>query len=1094
MKCPKCQRQNPEDAKFCNECACSLQEISTIGETTISIEGERKHATIMFSDISGYTKMTESLDPEEVKDILSLVFAKMNEIIKSYDGFVEKYIGDAVMAVFGVPIAHEDDPIRAIRAAIEMNAEIEALNPQLEDRIGQPLTLHTGINTGLIVTGEVDVNKGTHGLAGDAINLASRLQGIAKAGEIIVGPETYNQAQNHFVFETLNPTMVKGKTKPVSICKLIATKEMPDKLHRIKGVKAELIGRDKEIATLLKAAEHLQKGYGSLVQIIGDAGTGKSRLLQDFKEKLNLDNITWHEGHAYGFMQNSPYFPLVDLFTRSFRIEEGDGPENIKKKLESGLAILMGQGGGVAPYIGGLFSIQYPETVDLSPESWKSKLYKSVSETLKAIANQGPTIVCFEDLHWADPSTVEMLRHLVPEFSEGVLFLSTYRPPFRLLAKTDKNDSTQPNHHEICLTNLNGANVNLMLHSLLKTESVPKELIDFVRIKAEGNPFYLEEMVNSLIESNVVVNENGHWRVCKAISEADIPTTIQGVLSARVDRLDFKLKRIIQEASVIGRIFLYKIIRKISDTAGSIDQYLSELEELDLIRMQSVEPELEYLFKHALTQEVVYHGLLKKERQEIHERIGMAIEHIFSERLPEFYEVLAHHFSEGKSIRKAFDYLLKSGKKSFEHYSLKEAHVYFQKAYKIIKSNSANFQDDEELLSRLLFKWAITYNQRGDFNGLIDLLTAHEDLIIKLNNKELLCLFYAWIGWAYERKLLLKESHQYLKKALELAKGCKDEKITTAVCTYLIWTCADLGLLVDALEYSDRVRDGIHNHELEQQVYQLFWCGVAWVHWFKGESDKCIEAGNILLESGLKNSDNRKLTLGYIAQGWGFNAKGDQKKAINSFEKAAEIAIDPQYYCDAKIMLGFSHIADGNVTAAEAITEEMLIFNKQYGFDFMGEAAKTFDGVISLAKGEFQKGLNVLKKAEQRYINNGAKVRVAWQNQLLGRFYLKFVEGGGSISMNSIIKNSIFFLKTIPLAGRKAKHHLEKAIEISNQIGAGMILGPTMLDLGYLYRLKKNSEMAEKYFQRSIKIFRELNNDIYLKKAEGLLKEIQDRC
>jgi class 3 adenylate cyclase len=226
MKCPKCQRQNPEDAKFCNECACSLQEISTIGETTISIEGERKHATIMFSDISGYTKMTESLDPEEVKDILSLVFAKMNEIIKSYDGFVEKYIGDAVMAVFGVPIAHEDDPIRAIRAAIEMNAEIEALNPQLEDRIGQPLTLHTGINTGLIVTGEVDVNKGTHGLAGDAINLASRLQGIAKAGEIIVGPETYNQTLNMFSFEKLEPTRIKGKQKPVSIFRVQSIKKI----------------------------------------------------------------------------------------------------------------------------------------------------------------------------------------------------------------------------------------------------------------------------------------------------------------------------------------------------------------------------------------------------------------------------------------------------------------------------------------------------------------------------------------------------------------------------------------------------------------------------------------------------------------------------------------------------------------------------------------------------------------------------------------------------------------------------------------------------------------------------------------------------
>lgn len=1091
MYCPECTLEIPHDSKFCKECGHHLTGDPISQNKKPITESERKYVTILFSDLSGYTEMTERLDPEEVKEIMSLILGRITKIIKGYDGFIEKFIGDAVMAIFGVPKAHEDDPVRAIRTAIEMHATIDELNPLFEEKIGQPLTLHTGINSGLVVTGKVDLETGVHGLTGDAINLASRLEGIAEAGEIIVGPETYNQSQHHFVFETLNPTMVKGKTKPVSIYKFIATKELPDKLHRIKGVKAELIGRDREIATLLKAAEHLQQGYGSLVEITGDAGTGKSRLLQDFKEKLNLDNITWHEGHAYGFMQNRPYFPLVDLFTRSFRIEEGDGPEHIKKKLESGLAILLGQGNDAAPYIGGLFSIHYPETENLNPESWKSKLYKSVSQTLKEIAKQGPTIVCFEDLHWADPSTVAMLRQLVPEFSEEVLFLNTYRPPFLLLAGTDKNGLTRQNYHEICLTNLDEVHVNLMLHSLLQTESVPKELIDFVRIKAEGNPFYLEEMVNSLIESNIVVNENGHWRVQRAIIGADIPTTIQGVLSARVDRLDTELKRIIQEASVIGRIFLYKIIKSISDVAGNIDQYLSELEGLDLIRMQSIEPELEYLFKHALTQEVVYQGLLKRERQEIHERVGLAIEHLFSERLPEFYEVLAHHFSEGKSIKKSFDYLLKSGEKSFDHYSLKEAHVYFQKAYNIIKSNSTDFQDDEELLSRLLFKWAITFNQRGDFNGLIDLLNAHEDFIIKLNNKELLCLFYAWIGWAYERKLLLKESHQYLKKALNLGKGCKDEKITTAVCTYLIWTCADLGLLVDSLEYSDRIRDGIHNHELEPQIYQLFWCGVAFAHWFRGESDKCIEAGNILLESGQRNSDNRNLTLGYIAQGWGFNAKGDQKKAINSFEKAAEIAIDPQYYCDAKLMLGFSHIADGNITAAEAITEEMLIFNKQYGFDFIGEAAKTFDGVISLAKGDFQKGLNILKKAEQRYINNGAKVREAWQNQLLGRFYLKFLEGGGSMSLKTMFQNSVFLLKTIPMAGRKAKNHFEKAIEISNQIGAGMILGPAMLDLGYLYKLKKNYEKAEQYLKQSIKIFKELNNNIFLKKAEDFLKEIE---
>ena len=323
MECPTCHNVVPEKANFCMQCGCLLKE-PECGSDTLITDSERKHVTIMFSDLSGYTAMNERLDPEEVKGIMSLIFEKIIDIIKSYDGFIEKFIGDSVMAVFGVPTAHEDDPIRAIRAAMEMHAAIDQLSPRFEEKIGRSLSLHTGINTGLVVTGEVDIAKGTHGLTGDALNMAARLEGMAKAGEIVVGPETYQQSLNFFEFEPLGTSEVKGKAEPVLVYKVLSVKKELSVLHRTHGARADLIGRDREMAILEQAVQQLEQGQSSIISICGDAGTGKSRLTREFKERLDLDRIQWYEGHAYGYTQNTPYYPLIDLLTHAFQVEEGD--------------------------------------------------------------------------------------------------------------------------------------------------------------------------------------------------------------------------------------------------------------------------------------------------------------------------------------------------------------------------------------------------------------------------------------------------------------------------------------------------------------------------------------------------------------------------------------------------------------------------------------------------------------------------------------------------------------------------------------------------------------------------------------------------
>ena len=311
-----------------------------------------------------------------------------------------------------------------------------------------------------------------------------------------------------------------------------------------------------------------------VISICGDAGTGKSRLTREFKERLDHGRIQWYEGHAYGYTQNTPYYPLIDLLTHAFGIEEGDSSERIREKIESGIANLLGGDNQAAPYIGGLFSINYPEATQVSPESWKSRLHESIQEIVSALANRGPAVICFEDLHWADPSFLELLNSLLKSPPHSILFVCVYRPTFNLFDGQNPERLDQA-YHEIRLQELSAKDAQAMLRSLLKSEAIPVELADFVKLKAEGNPFYLEEVINSLIESDILTRDNGSWKLTRAIREADIPSSINGVLTARIDRLQKDSKRILQEASVIGRAFFYEILKRITDLKVPIDQYLA---------------------------------------------------------------------------------------------------------------------------------------------------------------------------------------------------------------------------------------------------------------------------------------------------------------------------------------------------------------------------------------------------------------------------------------------------------------------------------------------------------------------------------------
>jgi len=1128
MKCPKCQFENPDGVKFCGECGAKMEKICPqcnfsnppgfkfCGEcgydlrrpeqapprdgsepvadgiltTSGGIEGERKYVSVLFSDMSGYTAMSERLDPEEVKEITSRIFGEISQIVGKYDGFIEKFVGDAVMALFGVPKAHEDDPVRAIKAAREIHDLVQAISPEVEEKVGKPLSMHTGINTGLVVTGEVNLEKGTHGVAGDTINLAARLSGLANADEIIVGPDTYHQAEGYFTFEGLEPTKVKGKTEPIQIYKALSPEEQPSTTHRHHGLRADLIGREVELAQLGEAAQKLRQGKGAIFSICGETGTGKTRLVEDFKATLDPKEIQWRQGQAYAYSQNTPYFPLIDLFSRAFQIKDGDAPESVRDKVESAVESLVGKREDIIPYVGSLYALSYPEIEEVSPEFWKARLQKTVQAILSGLAQRAPTVICLEDLHWADPSFMDLLRFLLSEFRYPVLFLCVYRPTFSLFT-SHQLSGLGMQHQEIQLHDLSPSEAQMMVESLLKTKTIPHELQRFIQKNVEGNPFYLEEIINTLIESGTLIRDNGTWSLSHPISQSDMPSTIHGIISARLDHLERGSKRILQEASVIGRAFLYEILKRCTQLKEHLDRHLTGLERLDLIHTRSLQPDLEYVFKSALTQEVVYDGLLKKERHVIHERIAELIEELFRDRLPEFYETLAFHFKKGLSVSKAVDYLVKSGEKSLGRYAVEESHQYFKEAFDLLTHKPDRTREENGLLIEVLIKWSLVFYYRGDFKEQVDLLNAHKDLAESLDDKAKLGIFYAWLGFSLYFRARLKDSYEYLLKAFELGEEIENQQVIGYACTWLAWTCSELGSLEKAILYGERAQKISKHIPSDQYLFFKSLGGIGYACFHKGDRKRALETGTAILDYGQRHSNIRSIVMGHFIKGLSFFVDGDFQTSVDAFSKGIQTASDPFYSQFSRFSFGLGNAQNGQFQEAEKALQEVASYSRGFGCELLGTPTHALLGLVSIAKGQMGQGLKMIEETLRACHENEMRSRYASIEHALGQVYLQIVNKLAPVSLTTMAKNIGFIIRNVPSAGKKAEDHFNKAIEVAKEIGAKGTLGQAYLDLGLLHKAKGKTDQAREYITKAIQVLDQCETEVFLKQAKEALASLE---
>jgi tetratricopeptide (TPR) repeat protein len=600
----------------------------------------------------------------------------------------------------------------------------------------------------------------------------------------------------------------------------------------------------------------------------------------------------------------------------------------------------------------------------------------------------------------------------------------------------------------------------------------------------------LEELVNTLIESEVLIRENGAWKITRPIKETDISSSIHGLISGRLDRLEKETKRILQEASVIGRAFLYEILTKVSELEDRIDRGLSTLERLDLIRTCSFEPDLEYMFKHPLTQEVVYNGLLKKERQDIHEQVARVMERLFEGRLSEFYETLAYHFSLGRSVNKAVEYLVKAGEKTLARYAVEEAHEYYKKAYDILAPKENKTEEEKELLIDMLNSWGYVYYYLGEVRECINLFESHKALAESLGDKARLGMFYAWLGIANYMAGQQKDSYDYLCSALELGEGSGSQKVVGYACTWLTWTCAWLGLFDEGITFGRRAQKIAESFPSDQYLFFKSLAAMCFIYSWQGNTKKLFEGTKRLLDYGEKTSNSRSRAFGHFMNAWGHLVTGDTALCRKESEKSIGAALDPFFSHFATATLGMSYFFNGQLQKAEDIFKSALDFSEKRGIGFSSVLVQMFLSVIMIAKGNMKQGFRRFEETQEFLLKGHMKLGYAQSEYILGEVYTQFVMGP-SPGFATLAKNIGSVVKHAPFADKKAQEHFNKAIEIFKEVDAKGNLGQAFLGLGRLYKAKKRYEKARECFSEAVQLFQECDAHVYLIQAREALTSVE---
>ena len=1096
ISCSKCGKPNPPGSKFCNECGNELKELQAVAPvdftkpqsytpkhladkiltTRSSIEGERKLVTVLFADVADYTAMSEKLDPEEVHQIMDGAFKILMDEIHKYEGTINQFTGDGVMALFGAPVSHEDHAQRACYAALSIQKALGGYCDKIEKDTGVEFKMRVGLNSGPVIVGAIgDDLRMDYTAVGDTTNLGSRMESMAGPGTVLVSGNTHRLVRDFFEFESLGKIEVKGKKEPQEAFELIKASEVATRIGAsvAKGL-TRFVGRKNSMAALLDAFDRVKSGSGQVVGLLGEAGVGKSRLLLEMRNLLPQGEYRYLEGRCLQYGGSIAYLPVLDILRSFFDIKEGDREFLIKKKMAEKILDLDEKLKGVIPPFQSLLSLKVDdeEFPKLQPKEKREKTFEALRDLLIRVSQEKPLVLTVEDLHWMDKTSEEFLGYLIGWLiNTPIMLLLLYRPEYT------HPWGSKSYYTKIGLEQLGTQSSSELVKAILEEGEAAPELTQLILNRTAGNPLFMEEFTHALLENGAIERKDEKYVLSRKASDIQVPDTIQGIIAARLDRLEDNLKRTMQVASVIGRDFAFRILQTITGLREELKSYLLNLQGLEFIYEKNLFPELEYIFKHALTQEVAYNSLLHKRRKEIHEKIGRALEELYPDRLEEFYEMLGYHYSRSDNFEKACHYLKLSGKKAEGKFCSWEAIGFYKETIDMLNRQPEDEKKKREKLE-VIHLTTFPMLHLGYPEDLLPMLQEGERLSKELDDKRSLVMIYGRMGsyFAYIGKP--SRGIKYAESAFEEARKIQDVDLMAPVGFELCAPTMGAGEFLKTVDIAVSVLNLI-----EQTNRQSDFFGQS-MNVYSALCGRCggsmsylghFNEAEAVLEKGLLNAtaigDLRTLAVVELYCGHMFWAKGVWERAKEHYEiciKHSEEMKWPMVLSLAWSGLGYacSFLGD-QVTAAKNI-EKGLKIQLDAGIGWWLSLHYLFLSAVRFNSGDLKGALGFIEKALQLSQKNAQK----------------FGEGQSWIWMGRIVGRSD------PSRKDKAEQYILRGINILEKLKLKPFYTLGRFFLGEFYLDAGQREKAAKSLKKADGMFQEMGMDYWLARTKEAMERL----
>jgi class 3 adenylate cyclase/tetratricopeptide (TPR) repeat protein len=1113
MECPGCQAPNREGALFCRECgralggacprcgggvepgsvfcdACGtpvarpregpgdrfkspksytpphlIERILSVGRT---LEGERKQVTVLFCDIAGSIALAERLGAEAMHGLLNAFFELILAEVHRYEGTVNQFLGDGFMALFGAPLAHEDHARRAALAAVSIRRALAERRGAFGIPPESDLSLRMGLNTGTVVVGRIGDNlRMDYTAVGDTTHLAARLQQLAEPGTILMSEATHRLVAGTAESRFAGEREIRGWPARVPVYHLDGVRPAPRfALAQQRGL-TPLVGRDAELEALEAAFRDTAAGSLSAIDLVGEAGIGKSRVAYELRRRLPAGTVCL-QVHCTAYGRTTAFLPFAQTLRIAFEIGEADGPAVAREKLRRGLTALGLEARAELPFLLTLLGLEGDADAlrGLDGEIVGARTREALLALLRARCRLSPTVLLVDDAHWIDRASEEFLLGVVDGVEAmPLLVICVYRPEYR------PPWAGRPSVRELRLGPLSAERCRELVRHQLGGAAAPEAVVQRLAEESAGNPLFAEEMVRYLEESGRL-ERTDRGVVLRGDGPAiGVPATLHDLVMARVDRLAEPHRALLQVAAVIGRRFPVALLAATTGGANGLAGLLRDLEAQALLARDE-EAGQECRFKHVLIQEAVYGSLLRPRREELHRRVGEAIERLYADRLGEWTEVLAHHYGQTPHADRAVRYLVLAGEKSLRVYSLEEAHARFSQALELVDTVPGSA--DMAFVGDALLAWVRVYYYRKDFRGLVELVERYLPRIEAADDRRLLSLALFWLGFAHVMGARGGKARPLLERALSLGEALGAEECIGYASMGLLYHYAywerPLG---EARERAERF--GLRALESARRlndVYLASKCllGLAVHAAMLGRPDEGRETGRRLVELGRAAGDPRTTAMGLYALAY-VNA-GDERfeEALAQADEAERLSPDPMDQLTARGARGTILALTGQPQEGLALLREVRRETLAGDFHSLLLGLDIPYGMAMILAGELGAGVRWIEAAMGRFAAWGNGTGVALGHIGLGEIYLQMVLRQARPTLSMLVRNLGFVLRTLPFAGRKARQQLEAGIRLCRELGMTVWLARGLLDLGLLGRAERRLAEA----RRSLEEAREL--------------------